>query len=205
VLLAAIIIPAGVTLLFAVWEYLETRFRYSERWKPEALAPVPSCPPQPAKPEPWVQIIGGIVSLIFGALALSSASFFWVWGARGVFSPSDTLYAMRFPLWLLAFVWTALSWLGHTRFASSKWRQVLVTGVIIAGVALAILLVRTGDLLVPGPKWIPAQARSLATLNQMFAGVLVLACIVAGLAFLRSFVRVVRRSSKPPRTADSTP
>ncbi len=41
ILLAAIFIPAGVTLLFAVWEYLEFKFRYSERWKPESLA---SCP-----------------------------------------------------------------------------------------------------------------------------------------------------------------
>src|SRR6185369_11109284 len=31
VLLAAIIIPAGVTLLFAVWEYLEFKYRYSDR------------------------------------------------------------------------------------------------------------------------------------------------------------------------------
>src|SRR5215510_847895 len=34
VLLAGIIIPAGVTLLFAVGEYLEFKFRYSERWRP---------------------------------------------------------------------------------------------------------------------------------------------------------------------------
>lgn len=204
VLLAAIIIPAGVTLLFAVWEYLEIRFRYSENWKPETLAPVPSCRPQPAKPRARVHVIGGIASLMFWGLALFSPSFFWVWGARGIFSPSETLYAMRFPLWLLAFLWTSLSWLGHTRFASSTWRQILATSVIIAGVALAILLVRTGDLLVAGPKWIPAQAQSLATLNQMFAGVLVLACIVAGLGFLRSFIRVIRRSSHGPRTADST-
>ena len=204
VLLAAIIIPAGVTLLFAVWEYLEIRFCYSERWKPEALAPVPSCPPQPAKPRPMVHVIGGIVSLILWALALFSPSFFWVWVARGVFSPSDTLYAMRFPLWLLALLWTSLSWLGYTRFASSKWRHFLATGVIIAGVALAVFLVRAGDLLVAGPKWVPAQAKSLATLNQMFAGVLVLLSIVAGLGFLRSFIRVMRRSSHPPRTANST-
>ena len=41
ILLAAFFIPAGVTLIFAVWEYLEFKFRYSERWKPESLAPVP--------------------------------------------------------------------------------------------------------------------------------------------------------------------
>jgi hypothetical protein len=61
------------------------------------------------------------------------------------------------------------------------------------GAALAIFLVRSGDLLVAGPKWIPTQARSLATLNQMIAGVLVLACIVVGLDFLRRFIRFMRR------------
>jgi len=35
IVLAAFFIPAGVTLLFALWEYLEFKFRYSERWKPE--------------------------------------------------------------------------------------------------------------------------------------------------------------------------
>jgi hypothetical protein len=37
VLLAAVIIPAGITVLFAAREYLDFRFRYSERWKPEAI------------------------------------------------------------------------------------------------------------------------------------------------------------------------
>ena len=204
VLLAAIIIPAGVTLLFAVWEYLELRFRYSERWRPEALAPIPPFGPQPPKRRPLVHIIGGIASLTFWALALFSPSFFWVWGARGVFSPSDALYAMRFPLWLFALSWVSLSWLGYTRLVSNKWRQLLGKGVIIAGVALAIFLVSTGDLLVAGPKWIPTQAKSLATLNQMIAGVLVLACIVVGLDLLRRFIRTLRRSNSHPRTADST-
>ena len=31
ILLAGLFIAAGVTLLFAVWEYLEHKFRYSER------------------------------------------------------------------------------------------------------------------------------------------------------------------------------
>jgi len=193
VLLAAIIIPAGITLLFAAWEYLDLRFRLSERWKPETLSPVPPCTPQAAQNRPMVHVIGGIAWLIFWALTLFSPSFFWVWGGRGVFSPSDALYAMRFPVWLLAFSWISLSWLGNTRFAASKWRQVLGKGVIIAGVALAIFLVSSGDLVVAGPKWIPAQAKSLATLNQMIAGVLVLACIVVGLDFLRRFIRFMRR------------
>src|SRR5262245_11194956 len=202
VLLAGFIIPAGVTLLFAVWEYLEFKYRYSERWKPEALSPVPPPGRQPPRPRPKVQIIGGIVWLIFWALALYSPWFFWVWGGRGVFSPSEALYAMRFPLWLLAFFGISQSWLGYTRFAAGKWRRVLRLGVAGAGVALAIFLLWTGDLFVAGPKWNPTQAKSLATLNQMIAGVLVLACIVAGLPFLQKFIRIVRRWSSHTRTAD---
>jgi hypothetical protein len=204
VVLAAIIIPAGITLLFAAWEYLDLRFRLSERWKPETLSPVPPCTPQAAKHRPMVQIISGIAWLILWALALFSPSFFWVWGGRGVFSPSDALYAMRFPVWLTAFSWICLSWLGDTRFAASKWRHLLRIAVVVVGVALAIGLVRSGDLLVAGPKWTPIQAKSLATLNQMIAGVLVLGCIVVGLDLVRRFIRIIRRSSTPPRTADST-
>lgn len=204
VLLAALIIPAGVTLLFAVWEYLELRFRYSERWKPETLAPIPPLAPKPPQSRLTTQIIGGTVWLNFLALALFSPSFVWVWGGRGVFSPSDALYAMRFPLWLLVFFWICLSCLGNTRFASAKWQKALGNGVIIAGVALAIFLLRTGDLLVAGPRWIPTQAKSLATLNQMLAGALVLGCLVAGLAFLRECIRIIRRWNSHSRMADST-
>jgi hypothetical protein len=192
VLLAGIIIPAGVTLLFAAWEYLELKYRYSERWKPETLPPVPSPGTQPSPPRPIVRIIGGISWLIFLALALYSPWFFWVWGGRGVFSPSETLYAMRFLVWLLAFFVITQSWLGYTRFATAKWLRVLRAGVMTAGVALTIFLLRTGDMLVAGPKWDPTQAKSLATLNQMLAGILALACIVVGLTFLRKFIHTVR-------------
>jgi multisubunit Na+/H+ antiporter MnhC subunit len=202
VLLAGIIIPAGVTLLFAVWEYLELKYRYSERWKPEALAPVPHLRPQPPTPRPMFHIIRGISWLIFLALALYSPWFFWVWGGRGVFSPSETLYAMRFLVWLLALFGITQSWLGYTRFAAAKWRRALSLGVVAAAVALTIVLLRTGDLLVAGPKWDPTQAKSLATLNQMLAGVLVLACIVVGLAFLRKFIHIVRRWSNHTHTVD---
>jgi hypothetical protein len=201
VLLAAFIIPSGVTLLFAVWEYLEITFRYSERWQPEALAPVPPPGPPPPKPRPTVHVIGGVAWLLFLALALYSPWFFWVWGGRGVFSPSDTLYALRFPLWLLAFVGLSQSWLGYTRFAGRKWRQVLRLGAVAAGVALAAFLLTTGDVLIAGPKWNPTEAKSLATLNQMIAGVLALACILAGVAVLRAFIRLLRRSSSDSRTA----
>jgi hypothetical protein len=61
------------------------------------------------------------------------------------------------------------SWLGYTRFAAKSWRQVLRIGVVAAGVALAICLLGTGDLLIAGPKWDPGQAKPLATLNQMLA------------------------------------
>jgi hypothetical protein len=201
VLLAAVIIPAGVTLLFALWEYLEFKFRYSERWKPEALAPVPPYSPPP-QPRPVVQIIGGIALLIFWGLALYVPWFFWVWGGRGVFSPSDALYAMRFPIWLLALFWMSLSWLGYTRFAASTWRHGLRIGVVVAGVVLTIVLLRSGDLLIPGPKWDVTQAKPLATLNQMVAGVLALISIMAGLAFVRTFIRLIRRGSSHSRTAN---
>jgi multisubunit Na+/H+ antiporter MnhC subunit len=202
VLLAGIIIPAGVTLLFAVWEYLEFKYRYSERWKPEALAPVPPPGPQPWRPRPMFHVLRGISWLIFLALLLYSPWFFWVWGGRGVFSPSDTLYTMRFLVWLLAFFGITQSWLRYTRFAAAKWRRALSLGVVAAGIVLTIFLLRTGDLLVAGPNWTPTQAKSLATLNQMLAGVLALACIVAGLAFLRMFIHIVRRWSSHTRTAD---
>jgi hypothetical protein len=85
ILLAGFIIAAGVTLLFAVWEYLEFKFRYSERWRPESLPPVRQ-PPKPPKPRPVVQITGGVVWIIFGAMALFLPEMYWVWGGRGVFS-----------------------------------------------------------------------------------------------------------------------
>ena len=203
VLLAGMIIPAGVTLLFAVWEQLEFKFHYSERWTPEALRPVPPRP-QPPKPRPMVQFIGQIAWLIFLALALYSPSFFWVWGGRGVFSPSEALYATRFAVWLLAFLVISQSWLRYTRFAAARWRQGLRIGLVVSGVALAIFLLWTGDLLVPGPKWDPTQAKSLATLNQMLAGVMVLACLLTGLAFLRTLIGLIRRWSRHPHTAHLT-
>ena len=150
------------------------------------------------------KIISGISWLIFLALALYSPWFFWVWGGRGVFSPSATLYAMRFLVWLLAFFGITLSWLGLTRFAAAKWRRALSLGVLASGVALTIFLLRTGDLLVAGPKWDPTQAKSLATLNQMLAGTLALACIIVGLAFLRKFIHIMRRSGNHTHTADMT-
>jgi hypothetical protein len=204
VLLAAVIIPAGITLLFATWEYLEFRFRYSERWKPEALAPVPPGRCRHPQPGRMGGIIGGIVWLVFLALAFYSPWFFWVWGGRGMFSPSDALHAMRFPLWLLAFLLISQSWLGYTRFAASSWLQVLRSGVVAAGAALAIFLLWTGDLLIAGPEWNPSQARPLATLNQMLSGVLTLVSILAGLALLREVVRIVRRWSSHSGTAHLT-
>ena len=62
ILLAGFFIAAGVTLLFAVWEYLEFKFRYSRRWKPESLPPVS---PPIRQPRPVFQIIRGVVLIIF--------------------------------------------------------------------------------------------------------------------------------------------
>ena len=203
VLLAAFFIPAGVTLLFAAWEYLEFKFRYSERWTPESLPPV--APPvwPPKQPRPVVQITGSVVWLIFWALALFVPQAFWVWGGRGVFSPSETVYAMRPALWLFALSWVSVSCLRYTRFATPEWRRFLRTAVIVAGVALALYMLRGGDLLVAGPKWDPTQAKPLATLNQMVAGVLVLACILSALLCVHELRRFMRRQGGDRQTADS--
>jgi hypothetical protein len=136
-----------------------------------------------------VHIVGGVVWLVFWALALFVPGFFWVWGGRGVFSPSETVYAMRLPIWLLIAFFISQSWLTHTRFATAEWRRFLITAVVAAGLGLALFLLRGGDLLVAGPRWNPSQARSLPTLNQMCAGVLVLACIFAGLLCLHEVRR----------------
>src|SRR5215471_16800666 len=204
ILLAGFFIPAGVTLLFAAYEYLEFKFRYSERWKPESLSPVPPPIPQPRHRSPLAHIAVGAALLIFYALALYSPSLFWVWGGRGVFSPSETLYAMRLPLWLLAFLWLSQSWLRHTRFAAAEWRRYLCDALIVAGIAFAIFLLRTGDLLVAGPRWNPSQSKSLATLNQMLSGTVLLACIVSGLFCVHELRRFARRWGRDLPTAHST-
>ena len=58
------------------------------------------------------------------------------------------------------------------------------------------------DFKIAGPKWSPTQAKSLASLNQMIAGVLALACFIAALGFVRKFIRLMRRGSSHPRTAN---
>ena len=201
ILLAGFIIPAGITLLFAVWEYLEFKFRYSDRWKPESLPPV-SLPIRQPAPRSVVKIISGLVWLIFWAMALFLPEFSWVWGGRGVFSASETVYAMRLPLWLLIFFWISQSWLRYTHFAAAEWRRFLCIAINVAGLALAIYLLRGGDLLVAGPNWDSTQAKSLATLNQMVAGVMVLACIFSGLLCLQELRRLVRRLGSDRQTAN---
>ena len=145
--------------------------------------------------------------LIFWAMALFWPAMSWVWGGRGVFSPSETVYAMRLPMWLLVLFWISQSWLGYTRFATAGWRRFVGIAVIVAGWVLVFVLLRGGDLLVAGPNWDPTQAKPLATLNQMVAGVLVLACLFSGLGFvqkLRRFLRKTgRRVGSDRQTADS--
>ena len=195
ILLAGFIIAAGVTLPFAAWEYLEFKFRYSQRWKPESLPPVPPAIRQP-QPRPMVQIIRGAVWIIFWALALFLPGMAWVWGGRGVFSPSEAVYAMRLPLWLLALFGISQTWLGYTRFAVAEWRPFLRIAISVAGIALGIFLLREGDLLVAGPNWDSTQAKSLATLNQMAGGVLVLACIFLGLLCVHELRRYMRKTAR---------
>ena len=62
--------------------------------------------------------------------------------------------------------------------------------------ALAIFLLREGNLLVAGTKWDPPQAKPLATLNQMVAGTLVLACIFAGLQCVNEVRRFIRNTAR---------
>jgi len=85
----------------------------------------------------------------------------------------------------------------------AEWRRSLRTGVFAAGLVLAVVLLRGGDLLVEGPYWNPSQARPLATLNQMAAGTLVLGCIFSGLLCLNELRRSVRRLGRDRQTADS--
>jgi hypothetical protein len=110
-------------------------------------------------------------------------------------------------MWLLAFFGISQSWLNYTRFAASEWRTFLRVGVSGAGIALAIFLLRAGDLLVAGPKWVPAEAKPLATLNQMVGGVLVLACIFWGLLCVLELRRYIRKTGRrlggDRQTADS--
>ena len=90
ILLAGFIITSGVTLLFAIWEYLEFGFRYSQMWKPESLPAMPP-PVRQRPPRPVVQITGQVVWVIFWAMALFVPAMWWVWGGRGVFGVSDAV------------------------------------------------------------------------------------------------------------------
>lgn len=196
IFLAVFFIGGGITALFALWEHLERKYRYSERWEPESLAAVPRTCERPMRPRPVVQVIGQAVLLAFLALALFAPGMAWVWGGRGVFSPSDTVYAMRLPLWLLALLGIAQSW-----SAAPKWRRAMGLALCAAVLVLAVFLLSQGDLLVMGPKWNPTQARPLATLNQMLAGILALAGIFAALVCIKELRRWARRTGR--QTADS--
>ena len=130
ILLAGFIIASGVTLLFAIWEYLEFRFRYSQRWKPESLPAVPP-PMRQRPPRPVVQIIGQVVWLIFWAMALFVPAMWWVWGGRA-FSGSlmrFTQCACPYGCWRFAdlSVVAELYALRHSRVAS-VWLRFAVYG-----------------------------------------------------------------------------
>src|SRR5579862_1739586 len=72
IVVGGFLIGAGVTAVFAVWEYLELPFPYSERWKPEHLPAVPPPIRQPriARPRPIPKIMSGVAGLFFFAMAL---------------------------------------------------------------------------------------------------------------------------------------
>ena len=105
---------------------------------------------------------------------------------------SDAVYAMRLPMWLLALGGISQPWLNYTRFAASEWRAFLRVALNVAGIVVAIYVLRAGDVLVTGPKWVPAESKSLATLNQMVGGALVLACILGGLMCIHELRRLSR-------------
>jgi hypothetical protein len=209
IMVEGFLIAAGVTAVFAVWEYLELPFPYAERWRPEHLPPVPppSGPRRIAQQRPIARIMGGVAGLFFFAMALFWPAMFWVWGRAGVFSPSATVYAMRLPLLLLALCWIFQGWLNFTRFAEAEWRPFLRLAVNIAGLVFALVLLWQGDLLIAGPNMTSAQGTALAALNRFFAVVLVVSCISSGLQCvieLRRFIRkTARRLGGDPQTADS--
>ena len=203
------LIGAGVTAVFAVWEYLELPFPYPERWKPEHLPPVlpPIRQPRIAEPRPIVKIMGAVAGLFFFAIALFWPAMFWVWDRTGTFIPTTTIYVMRLPLLLLALLWISQTWLNYTRFAEADWRAFLRIAVHLAGLVFALVLLCQGDLLIPGPNMHPAQGAALANLNRFFAVVLSVSCISSGLQCVREWRRSRRatewRLGRDRQTADS--
>ncbi len=175
-----VIVIAGVTVIFAAWEYLEFKFRFWENWDPRSLSPVPSwTPPSIPRRQPAVQVIGGIAGLVFLALALFYPPLYWIWGGGGHFDLSPAAYAMRLPLWLIAVFAVVQPWLNYTRFASAEWRRFVRVALYIAGLAVAISVYRAGHFLVAGTHWNASRnAASLATLNRMISGTAVLACVL---------------------------
>ena len=192
-------IPAGVTLLFAVWEYLEFKFRYSERWKPESLPPVPPPirQPQAAAAHGSDHRRGRVAHLLGYGVVLtlvSSGS-----GAEGAFSARQRPFTRCVRP---CGCWPCSGFLSRGLAIRASPRPSgggsCAPRVIVAGLVLAIFLLRTGDLLVAGPNWNPTQAKSLATLNQMVAGVLVLACIFSGLVCVHELRRFVASLGQGP-------
>jgi|SRR5579862_2620628 len=200
ILRALFYIAAIITVVFATWDYLEFRYRFSERWKPESLPPVAPPIRQPKRPSPAVQIAGGIAWIViwFGTLYVPAFSWIWgawAWGGLGVFGLSPAGDAMRLPLFLLVLVGIPQLWLDHTRFAAAEWRRILRIGLSLTAIVIAIFLLRHGDFLVAGPNWNPAQGQTLTTLNHMIAGSLVLACAFSGLLCVHELRHWVRNSN----------
>ncbi|MGH9687924.1 MAG: hypothetical protein ACRD5K_12620 [Candidatus Acidiferrales bacterium] len=202
VVLGGIIVTVSITVIFAVWEYLEFKFRFWENWNPRSLAPVPGpIPPSVRQPRRVTQMIGQVSILVFLALALFYPPLSWIWGGAGHFDLSPAGYAMRLPLWLMAAFAISQSWLSYTRFASAEWRRFIRLAVYLAGVALAVALVRAGDLLVPGSNWDPFRnAASLATLNRMISGTSVLACILLSVGCVHELRDLMRRLGSQRQT-----
>jgi hypothetical protein len=137
-------------------------------------------------------------------MALFLPGLSWIWGGRDVFTVSPAAYAMRLPLWLFALFAISQTWLNHTRFASADWRLFLRIAVKVAALALAIFLYRAGELLVPGANWDPFRdGRSLATLNRMVSGSLVLVSLLSALGCIQELRRFVQRLGRHRQAADA--
>ena len=183
-----------ITVLFAVWERWQVKFR----WNPQSL---PAIPRRRAEPKPIVQIAVGTVALVLWAMALYSPRTILL-GGNDVFDLSPAWYAMRLPMLLLAAIGIARACLKLTRFASAEWLPLVRIGINISSVALLIFLLRAGDLLVPGTHYDAARfGVALGIVNQVVFWTLVGVSVLSALMCLHEFNRYVRRRRTPTMIA----
>lgn len=183
-----------ITVLFAVWEHWQVKFR----WNPQSL---PAMPRRRAEPKPVVQIVAGAVALVLWTFALYSPRTILL-GGNDVFDLSPAWYAMRLPMLLLAAFGIARACMKLTRFASAEWLPLVRIGINISGVALLIFLLRAGDLLVPGTHWDAARfGVALGIVNQIVYWTLLCVCLFSALMCLHELRGYLRRRRTPTMLA----